>query len=145
MPICIKSFMMKSVAESERVIMSPLNKMFYISILVLILQGLLACQHDGEHTETSVPQKMDKPVLTDNWAIRLQTGTDPRALAQDYGAVFLGSIGSLSDTWLIQRPGFDLPGDHDPMRQDSRILWIERQIKQKMHHRPAKSDKSYIK
>jgi len=109
------------------------------------VQGLSACQQGGNNSNTSKSHQKEQPILTDNWAIRLQKGVDPRLFSDEYGAVFLGAIGSLSDTWLIQRPGFDLPDNRDPMRQDSRILWLERQIKQKMHHRSLKSDKSYIK
>ena len=129
-----------------------LQKLLYVGLLVVSVQGLLACQPVSNDPDiplvvatSNVAVSKSRPIITDEWAVRLQAGTDPDALAQEYGAKLLKPIGSLKDTWLIQRPGFDLPDNSDPLRQDKRVLWLERQIKHKVYHRPSESEKSYIK
>ena len=125
-----------------------LQKLLYMGLLVVSVQGLSACQpvNNAPGTPLAVAtNSQSRPIATDEWAIRLHAGTDPEVLANEYEAIFLGAIGSLQDTWLLRRPGFDLPDSSDPLRQDKRVLWLERQIKHKVYHRPSESDKSYIK
>ena len=83
--------------------------------------------------------------ITNQWAIQLIPGTDPVTLAKEYDAKLLGPIGSLKDTWLLLRPDFNLPDNRDPLRKDTRVIWLERQITHQLQKRPPKPDNSYIK
>jgi len=83
--------------------------------------------------------------VTDQWAIQLIPGTDPITFAKEYDAKLLRPIGSLKNTWLLLRPDFNLPDDRDPLRQDTRVIWLERQVTHQLHKRPPKPDNSYIK
>ena len=96
--------------------------------------------------ESPAPTRHEaSPQITNQWAIKLAPGTDPEALAKEYGAKLLKPIGSLKDTWLLQRPDPSLPDNRDPLRQDNRVLWLERQFKHKVYKRPPNEEKSNIK
>lgn len=89
---------------------------------------LPACAEEyNDCTGSPLPAQAVEAVPTDEWAVRLMPGTDPRAVAEDYGAVFLGPVGSLADVWRIRRPGFR-PEGRDPLACDPRVTWIERQV-----------------
>lgn len=123
------------------------QKILYISLFVLSVQGLSACQpvsnHHGTPSPTHPPVTQPHTVMTDEWAVRLKPGTDPRALAEEYGAIYLGPVGSLKNTWLLRRPGFNLPDSQDPLRHDLRVVWLERQLRRQMQKKPTESEKSY--
>lgn len=93
---------------------------------------MTACQSSTPERHAQLePRVIQKaPVVTDEWAMRLKPGTDPRLIANRYRAEYIGPIGSLKDTWLIRRPAFNRPDSEDPLRQDSRVLWLQRQVRQ---------------
>jgi len=116
----------------------PTTKKILFGILISLtgIFNLLACTPEPSTTANEI---------TDQWAVKLVAGTVPETVAKEYDANLLGSIGSLKDTWLLLRPGFNLPDNQDPLRKDNRVIWLERQITHPMQKRPTDLDNSYIK
>lgn len=79
--------------------------------------------------------------LTDVWAVRLEAAADPVKVAKEYGAEYLGTVGALANTYLIQRPPHTVPENGpDPLANDPRVLWLERQIARQQFPRPDTKD-----
>jgi subtilisin-like proprotein convertase family protein len=95
---------------------------------------------------TSLRRVPDVRIPTDEWAVRLATGTNPNAIARELGAENLGAIGTLRDTFLFRFPRPDLPIDNPLLEQfdlatadllgaDARIAWFEQQVARRLHSR----------
>lgn len=82
------------------------------------------------------PEQPTEPIITNEWAVRLVSGVDPDQLAHEYGAENLGQIGTLQDMYLFRRPCKILNEDGlDPLANDERVLWLERQIARQQNKR----------
>jgi hypothetical protein len=77
-------------------------------------------------------------VETDIWAVRLVPGADPDVVARSHGAENLGPVGTLEDHFVFYRPKSSVPKTGlDPLAEDHRVLWVDRQIARQQTPRPS--------
>ncbi|MBI5944986.1 MAG: hypothetical protein HY864_11505 [Chloroflexi bacterium] len=110
-----------------------------LGFALLFLSGCSTIRSTPNSQDNSPSQPLEQitePIITNEWAVRLATGVDPDQLALEYGAENLGQIGTLQDTYLFRRACKILNEDGlDPMANDERVLWLERQIPRQQNKR----------
>ncbi len=90
-------------------------------------------------TEEVNPQKRaiaqsgrSAPTPTDLWAVILTPGTDPAAVAQQQGFVYVGPVGVLENTYLFRLAGSETGerarAARQALRTEPRIEWFEQQF-----------------
>lgn len=120
--------------------------LYIINLVLVVITVTTACyfQSQSQSERITNPSSTDKKegaiVETDDWVVQLRPGTDPQQLANDHSAVLLGQVGSLKDTWLLRRPGFELSESQDPFRLDPKVIWLERQVRRQMQKKPVSTE-----
>ncbi|MEO8609122.1 MAG: S8 family serine peptidase [Chloroflexota bacterium] len=93
-----------------------------------------------------IPQSADDaPVPTDTWAVILEPGSDPDAVATQLGYENLGQIGYLADTYLFRIPasGSSLQAAQDiasAFQANAQVISFEQQFEQKVYSRDPNDD-----
>jgi hypothetical protein len=75
--------------------------------------------------------------VTNDWAVRLESGVDPKLLAKQHEMELLGRVGSLENVYLFRRADVSYRTGHDPLGKDPRVLWLERQVKVEQQKKPT--------
>ncbi|QTA88490.1 S8 family serine peptidase [Desulfonema magnum] len=74
----------------------------------------------------------DKRIPTEEWAVRLNAGEDPEAMAKAMGAENMGQIGHLPHTYLLRFPDSQSKAKsvstQSRLRKENRIQWYEQQV-----------------
>jgi subtilisin-like proprotein convertase family protein len=96
----------------------------------------------------------DERIATDEWAVRLASGTDADEVAKQFGAENLGQIGTLRSFFLFRFPRPDPQVDALAAEQfdiatavlldaDSRVEWFEQQVARQQYTRVTITDPLY--
>ena len=88
-------------------------------------------------TQVQTGTTMNTPAETNEWAVRLVPGTDGKLFAEQHGAVYVGTVGTLPDTYLLRYPDEQ---SHDAkskaLKEDARVLWSELQVTRQWTKKP---------
>jgi len=96
-----------------------------------------------------IPQSTEnQPVPTDTWAVILEPGSDPNAVAAQLGFENLGQIGTLENTYLFRAPssGSSLQAAQDTastLQASAQVVWFEQQFAQQQIPRNPGDDPKY--
>jgi subtilisin-like proprotein convertase family protein len=74
-----------------------------------------------------------RPILTDEWAVILQAGADPLAVAASLGMEYIGPVGELPNTYLLRAAGSESQGERSNqlrsgLSQLRDVVWFEQQV-----------------
>jgi len=119
------------------------GKSLLIAALLAVMAGTPAwagAQGSGKlhtHTKQAKGAPVSSAVATDQWAVRLVAGTDPHEVAARHGAVVIGPVAMLPDTWLLQIAGSNTrePLAAASLRDEPRVVWSEQQMARQRYTR----------
>jgi len=90
----------------------------------------------------------NQPVPTDTWAVILDAGSDPNAVAAQLGYENLGQIGTLADTYLFRAlsSGSSLAAAQEAasaLQASAQVVWFEQQFAQQQYTRTPDDEPLY--
>ncbi len=106
----------------------------HFSLLTCLFSLLLFPSANAlDNTDTAMPvRSSEERIVTEEWAMRLEPGVDPDALANELGGENLGQIGSLPHTYLFKITDALTKSraisTKDRLKNESRVQWHEQQV-----------------